>query len=278
MKVQVNLNSRFEFTRGDRVEPLKYCGDVVVAVDPGKTNMAVVIGTTFDTRLCVLQFSAAGSHYDNSEYCMDFKDFISRYLHGCNVKVFGIEQAISKKGMNYHRSSMVLTQIRANLINLAYELTDGKAIEINNWTWKHSILPDGMRSQSEKGSARFLPNIYDSYGNADVTDAICMYMYLMKTYKDTTLMFPNKIEEPLSKQRIFLVPTGSSITKDARRFRYNNALKLEQNCIYFTNRTWEKGVATVEASALSLEDIYKYASRFPVRNNNTGVEVVVLRL
>lgn len=275
MRVQINLDSPFTFKRGGLLTPMNFCGDLIIAVDPGKTNMAMVIGTTYGVKLCVLQFGAAGSGYDNSDYCMDFKDFIHRYLSGCDIKVFGIEQAISKRGMNYHHSSMVLTEIRANLIDLAYDLTGRKAEEINNWAWKSKILPDGMRSQSEKGSTRFLSEIYSAYGNSDVTDAVCMYKYLLYKHGDNTPMFPDKVEESLAKHQIFILPAGNSASKGARVFRYNDALTLEQNCIYFSNRTWEKGVSTVKAELLTLDEIYQYASRFHAMNRDA--EVVVVR-
>lgn len=275
MRVQINLDSPFTFKRGRQVTPMNFCGDLILAVDPGKTNMAMVVGNTYGTKLCVLQFSAAGYANDNSEYCMDFKDFIQRFLSNCNIRIFGIEQAISKKGMNFHYTSMVLTEIRANLIDLAYDLTDRKAEEINNWSWKHSILPEGMRSQTEKGSTRFLSDVYAAYGNSDVTDAICMYKYLVHEQGDKTPMFPDKAEESLANHQIFILPAGNSASKGARVFKYNEALTLEQNCTYFSNRTWEKGVSIVKADLLTLEEIYKHASRFHAINRDA--EVVVVR-
>ena len=277
MQVQINLNQPFEFRAGQKLKPFNFCGDIVVAVDPGKTNMAMTVGTPFGTQLCILQFRAPGHAYDTSDYCHDFKDFLTRYFAGCNFAHFGIEQAISKKGMNHHHSSMVLTEIRANLIDLAFTLTGAKPIEINNWAWKYAILPDGMRSQSEKGSARFLPDVYRRYGNADVTDAICMYRYIVEKHCGPYVIFPNRSEQPLSSYKVFIVPMGSKVASTARRFQYEKALSLEENCVFFANRTWEKGVTVVDVDSLSLDEMYKYATGFVPANSGKAVEVVVVR-
>lgn len=179
--------------------------------------------------------------------------------------------------MNHHHSSMVLTEIRANLIDLAYSLTGQKPLEINNWAWKYAILPDGMRSQSEKGSTRFLPEIYKRYGNADVTDAICMYRYIIEKQCGPYVIFPNRAEKALAPYKAFLVPSGSKMASTARRFQYEKSLSLEENCTFFANRTWERGVASVDVSSLSLEDIYGRAIGFVPSNSRETVEVVVVR-
>lgn len=277
MQVQINLNPPFEYRAGQKLKPFNFCGDIVLATDPGKTNMAMTVGTPFGTQLCILQFRAPGSTYDTSDYCHDFKDFLSRYFEGCRFAHFGIEQAISKKGMNHHHSSMVLTEIRANLIDLAFDLTGEKPLEINNWSWKYAILPDGMRSQSEKGSSRFLSDVYAKYGNADVTDAICMYRYIIEKKCGPYVIIPNHSEAPLSTYKAFLVPPGSKVAAKARRFQYEKGLSLEENCAFFINRTWERGVATLDVDALSLEDIYAHATGFVPGNSGKAVEVVVVR-
>lgn len=277
MQVQINLDQPFEFRAGQKIKPFNFCGDIILATDPGKTNMAMTVGTPFGTQLCILQFRAPGYAYDTSDYCHDFKDFLTRFFAGCNFHCFGIEQAISKKGMNHHHSSMVLTEIRANLIDLAFSMTGSKPLEINNWAWKFAILPDGMRSQTEKGSTRFLPEVYRKYGNADVTDSICMYRYIIEKHCGPYVIFPNRAEKALAPYRAFILPTGSKLAASARRFQYEKGLTLEENCAFFTNRTWEKGVADVDVNSLSLEEIYNHAAGFIPSNSRDQVEVVVVR-
>ena len=64
MQVQINLNAPFEYKAGQKIKPFDFCGDIVLATDPGKTNMAMAVGTPFGTQLCILQFRAPGSAYD----------------------------------------------------------------------------------------------------------------------------------------------------------------------------------------------------------------------
>ena len=47
MQVQINLNAPFEYKAGQKIKPFDFCGDIVLATDPGKTNMAMAVGTPF---------------------------------------------------------------------------------------------------------------------------------------------------------------------------------------------------------------------------------------
>lgn len=63
----------------------------------------------------------------------------------------------------------------------------------------------------------------------------------------------------------------------AHASQYEKSLSLAENCTFFANRTWEKGVATVDVDALSLDDIYSHAIGFVPGNSGKAVEVVVVR-
>lgn len=275
MQVQINLSLPFEYHVGMPVPLFPFHGDVVLATDPSKTNMAITIGTPSGVRLEILQFRAPGSAYDNSEYCVDFVHFLREHLKTCTIVTFGIEAAISKNGMNHHRSSMVLTEIRANLISLSYDLTGKKPIEVNNWSWKAAILPEGMRGQHEKGSTRFLPEVYQTYGNDDVTDSICIYMWLIRKFYPyaSELLSPDKSEKPLAPYQVTITPYAPNGVVAV----YNPALSFDDNCAFCINRTWKVCVFDVSLDNIPLEEIYKHAQAFSiVYTQNTG-KVVVLR-
>ena len=279
MQVLVNTTLSFEYHAGDNVPQCPFRGDVIIATDPGKSNMAMTIGTPTGEVLAILQFRAPGYSNNNSTYCHDFKEFLTAYLKDCRVTVFAIEAAISKEGMNFHRSSMVLTEIRANLIDLSYRLTGSQAKEVNNWAWKHAILPDGYRSQSEKGSARFLKDLFVKYGNADVTDSVCIYKYAVSKWGNPYYaIIPDAVEEPLRKFKPRIAPVDSIVTTGAVRFSYNPELSLMDNLTYAMNRTTGRVAARVSTDILTLEDIYKYARLFKGNEQTTQVEVVGLRL
>lgn len=278
MQVLVNTSSIFDWRAGQPVPEFPFRGDVIVATDPGKTNMAMTIGTPDGTILTILQFRAPGYAHDNSDYCHDFKSFLTAYLANCNVTVFAIEAAISKEGMNFHRSSMVLTEIRANLIDLSYSMTGRKAFEVNNWSWKYAILPDGMRGQHEKGSATFLPEVYHAYGNADVTDSICIYRYAVsKVGNPSYTIRPDRVEETSHEYLIKLIPRDCILTRTSRKFVYNPDLSIEANLNYAVNRTTQRVYADIPIELLSIEDIYKYAMLFKSYEEHPQVEVIALR-
>lgn len=278
MTVVIDDRETIQYHAGGRVPEFKYRGDLIIATDPGKTNMALTIGTVDGTILGILQFRAPGYANENSEYCHDFKVFISEYLKHCHVDTMAIEAAISKQGMNWHRSSFVLTEIRANLIDLAYQLTGKKAYEVNNWSWKFAILPDGMRGQHEKGSARFLPEVYARFGNADVTDSICIYKYaIQKVGNPYYLISPDIVEEPMHSYRYLLVPAGRSLTKGAQKFLYNPQLSLKENLDFAVNRTRKNVYAQVDISALALEEIYGGSALVKSLVDAQTMEVVALR-
>ncbi len=278
MTVVINDQQTITYHAGGHMPKFKFRGDVVIATDPGKTNMAMTIGTLTGTILGILQFRAPGFENDNSEYCHDFKVFISEYLKDCRVDTVAIEAAISKQGMNFHRSSFVLTEIRANLIDLAYKLTGKKAFEVNNWAWKYAILPDGMRGQHEKGSTRYLPDVFNRFGNADVTDSICIYQYaIQKIGNPFYVISPTAVEEPMHKYRTLIIPVGRSLTKGAEKFLYNPKLTLQENLDFATNRTTKPVYAQVTPDMLTLEEIYGSSALFKSMMDSQTMEVVALR-
>ena len=277
MQVQINTGPRVLYNPLMEVTKLPVRGDIAIAIDPGKTNMAAVIGNPNGEIYAVLQFSGAGRATDTSDYCQDFKRYLKAFLANTNVYLAGIEAAISKKGMEYHYSSFTLTEIRGQLIDLFYSLTGHKPQELNNWAWKHYVLPEGYRSQSEKGSARFLKDWYEKYGNADVTDAVCMFMYLTRESRQSYVISCEEREEPIAPYQIAIYPPSFLNVPQFRRFVYNPAFSLQDNAIYYANRSFGVGIAEVSVDELSMEDIYKHAVGFTSLENITKVGVVVVR-
>ena len=56
MQVQINLNAPFEYKAGQKIKPFDFCGDIVLATDPGKTKMAMyaaVYPTVQGPRVCL---------------------------------------------------------------------------------------------------------------------------------------------------------------------------------------------------------------------------------
>lgn len=257
MRYRIKSGPWIEFSTGDNVKPLDYGGEVIVAIDPGKTNMAMAVGDPWGVVLSYVEISGKGC--DTTEYCTDFMDFIVKYLSLTHPITFGEEQAVSYKGMQYHVSQMVLTEIRANLLQMIKTRFCLQPIEINNWTWKHAILPEGYRSTSEKGSLRYLETCGFTGVTHDVTDVICMYLYLQRQTPKRAEPFCNKKESCNLKYKIYLYASDAIDKPDGFwTFKYNPQFSLEDNVNYYVNRSRGNGMLIVPASALTLEDIYAH--------------------
>lgn len=275
MRYRIKSGPWIEFSTGDNVTPLDYGGEVIVAIDPGKTNMAMAVGDPWGVVLSYVEISGKGC--DTTQYCTDFMDFISKFLSLTHPICMGEEQAVSYKGMQYHVSQMVLTEIRANLLQLIKTKFSLQPIEINNWAWKHAILPEGYRSTSEKGSLRYLEKCGLTGVTHDVTDVICMYLYLQKQMPAKAKPFCDRSESCSIKHSIFIYSSDAINLPDGFwTFKFNSEFSLEDNVNYYVNRSRGNGYLIVPASALTLEDIYTHCCY--AKSPTEEVKVVISRM
>lgn len=289
MLVFINNEPQPWFKKGDPITPLSIAGDVIVCIDPSKTNMATLIGSPFGEVYTILEFSGnnrrSGPAMDTTVYCQEVRDYLKRYLRNVRVIDAGVEKAITKKGMEHHTSTMVLTEIRGSILSLfldEYGVGDKEA-EINNWTWKSGVLPDGYRSQSEKGSKRYIQDRFPNspfcyYYEADATDVLCMYWYKLKKYVNNYKLVCNKEESSLNTFKVGIYPNFMDKAQGMKRFIYNNRFTVEQNAIYYSNRSSTAGIASLKLDDLTIEEIYKHACAFSsLEENYDDVRVVVTR-
>lgn len=286
--VEQNTTQIF-WSRGDAVHPLEYAGDVVIVIDPSKTNLALIVGTPQKQILNVLEFSGnnrgRGPVMDTTIYCEELRSFLREYLSKCNLYTVGIEEAIlpkDKKHAHYH-SVMVLTEIRGALLNFFLEEFNVKVNEINNWAWKAAILPDGYRSKSEKGSKRFFEEHmadtpYAYYFEADVTDCICIYWYLCDKFCNRYSLYCNRIEKSLSGFSFSFVPLNSGATENLQEVIFNPRFTLEENLAYYANRILNTFCLEMDVVDVPIDAIYGHSLLFTRDNiNDKKVKVVAVR-
>lgn len=246
------------YTLGSPLFPLKSDIPVLIAIDPGKTNMALGI---MNIRKDILQkIEISGSGMDTSLFCQEVVSFLKIYLCDVEIARFGIEQAILKKGMEYYSSQMVLTQIRATLIDAAIYLTKSPPKEINNFSWKAGVLPKGYRGHNEKGSHRYLveQGVVSPGESHDITDVICMLLYMYDEYQRTATIRCLSSEEPIAGYTCLIIPRAFIPKKDITYFTYNKSFSVKDNATYFVNRCKTLGVSLIDIQDLSLEDIYTF--------------------
>lgn len=289
MLVQINNGPITYFSKGDYVQPLDVMGDVVLCIDPSKTNMACLIGSPFGEVYSIVEFSGnnrrKGPVMDTTDYCVDFVDFLRQYLKNVHVYDAGVEKAITKKGMEHHHSNMVLTEIRGKVLGFFAEEYGirNKDVEVNNYSWKSAILPQGYRGHGEKGSKRYICDMFPGnpfcyYFEADATDVLCIYWYKIKKYEHTYQIVCNRAEKSLNNHSVGIYPAYMDNAKGLRKFQYNHHFSLEENAIFYSNRSAVTGIAEVPIESLSLDDIYKYSTGYSsIDLGLTDVRVVVAR-
>ena len=272
---------------GDIVRPMEYSGDVVVVFDPSKTNMAMLVGTPDGDILNAIEFSGnnrgRGPVMDTTKYCEEVRNFLSIYLSKVKLYLVAVEQAITKKGVTYHHSSMVLNEIRGILLNFFPEKFNIRVIEVNNWSWKFGVLPDGYRSQSEKGSKRWFlecmpESPYAGYFAADMTDCVCIYWYVVKNKCTNYSCYCNQYEECTSEYMNYYVPLESTTTDDMREVSYNPRFTVEENLAFYVNRLLGFFYMVIDVDKLNVQDIYGKAVGFQESDINClKVKVVAKR-
>lgn len=259
------------FQHGDQVPDLRYYGQVVLCIDPSKTNCAMVIGDPGGEVISIVECSGnnwgTGKPQDTTVFCSELKEFISSYLSNVEMVAIGLEKAITKKGMEHHHSNMVLTEIRGALLNLFLEKWGFRTqdVEVNNWSWKRYVLPEGYRSQSEKGSIRYFSEYlgdksYIYYHEADVTDCLCIYQYVIRDMRNTYRIACTRAEKSSKKYMIGIMPADANVK--FREFDFNPSFSVEENVAFFANRSLKHGQALVDIGRLTLDDIYKHALGF----------------
>lgn len=267
---------------GFPVNPLQYFGEVVIVFDPSKTNMACVVSTPSGEILACLEFSGnnrrKGPVDDTTVYCLEVQHFLKQYLVNCKVYLAALEQAITVKTKNNHHTNMVLTEIRANLLGFFLAEYSIKPLEINNWSWKAAVLPEGYRSQSEKGSKRYLQNTpFGEYFEADITDCVCILQYVIGKFCQGYSMYCLHPEECRVKYDIAYareqLPTPKLVS-----VIYNPNFTVKENLDYYANRILGAFTMIVDVNDLDMGSIYQHSMSFLLEDIDTEkVKVVASR-
>ena len=286
MLVVTNVFTSEMWSKGQYVKPIDYHDDVVVVIDPSKTNMACWIFTYYGEPVQLVEFSGnnrtAGPVMDTTEYLADVRSYLTQLLSNCNVAYAAIEAAITKKGMEHHHSSMVLNEIRGALLNFFLETYNIRADEINNWSWKAGVLPDGYRSRKEKGSKRWIcdtaPNsmLAQCYA-ADATDAYCIGLYVLSRLPKKPIKCTHTVEDEVSYTYSFY-PKGTVATvkeRDVLEFIYNPNFSFEDNMKFFVSTYRGLGYALVPLAAISIKHVVGHSHNFTAVPHCNEVEVCV---
>lgn len=261
--------------QGDYVTPLETEGEIVVVVDPSKSNTAVLVGSVYGDVYDIIEMSGNDKQFykttgDTTVFCLEMYEYLKARLRGSRVISMHAEEALTKKGkkgekfkIENHITNKVLTEVRASFTRLALVLTKVKLDEINNWSWKKAVLPEGYRGQHEKGSVRYWPQVDPFwYGYSDdVTDVYSIYQYLVRGKFKTMKLECNKAEPEKIKYSMAIVDKTSVNPERFNEFKFNPKFTLIQNAIYYANRKNKAGYAVLTKDSISIENIYQYGVR-----------------
>ena len=190
MLVVRNNKSFTNFHDTSLVEPLETTDSLVLAMDPSKTNFAMIVGTPDGRILEILEFSGnnrvKGPTMDTTIYCHELRTFFTQYFKHSNFYLVATEAALTQKGEKVnHITNMALTEIRATILGFFFDKFGIKVTQVNNWSWKHDQLPEGYRSPFQKMSKTYIRSIDPTnplldFFKEDVCDAYFIFQYVIK--------------------------------------------------------------------------------------------------
>ena len=273
MKIWLGGTHDLEYTyhKDMSLPPIRHDKPVIVVVDPGKTNMAMLVGDLYGKYVEIIELSGTGCSTD--EYCRDFTEFVTDMLREVDIiRCFQEETVLPKKRdkehggylpQNYY-SADTLSEIKGSLRQLSFSLTGEKAYMINNKTWKHDILPKEYRGNNVgKGSYLWLSSINPAFKRFkhDVTDVFCMYLHALKVY-DTTVTIKCDCDYDNIKGEVldyeFIDSDFIDWDDKCKEFEYNQECSLYSNIKFFKDRSPKVGYAPVDINWFSNKELFKH--------------------
>lgn len=250
---------------------------VIVAIDPSKSNTAMVIGDLAGTVFYIYEISGAGKHRSNEDFCFLLCELLGKLLRGLNIAFFAQEKVILPK--NSYRSMVYLNEIRTNLNNFARATLGLNPLEINNSAWKSAILPDGYRGKGEKGSHRWLRERYPAFFDVsdDVTDAICIYLYVKYAYGNKVPVHCNCIESTDLPFSTALVEEDCVDRARMEEFKFNPAFSLKENAKFFVNRRATTGFSLVPSGKINAVELYQHQCALRYQTDVDRIYLLVRR-
>lgn len=176
---------------------------IVIGIDSSKSNTGIVIGDACGNVYHDYEIDGSGSENEVFNVSYETRKMLRCLLKDCEILKIGIEDIITKKyyddfadgrkvkyneGLTIHKSRAVITHIYDSFIIFFMDEFGITPTLVNNQAWKTAILPEEFRKRHHKKGAK---DYYDMYYPAsrwanrkdDVTDAYCIYQYLLKYNK-----------------------------------------------------------------------------------------------
>lgn len=272
-------------------EPLYSNKKIIIAIDSSKSNSAIVVGDTVGHVLDDFEISGSGAGTDVYDLCRETRTQLKNLFQGSDILLVGIEDIITKKekgykGMEIHQSRAKITTVWNNFIFFFDEFFGIMPILVNNWSWKSGILPERYRTKEhDKGSKDWFMSLGNQWADRkdDVTDAVCIYMYLLKTMNIKPTYEVKEIQPPMYSYEYSIYPTSMDMPKSVKTFIIANNASLEHNIGTISNSLENKqlGYVKVPIEYVPIDWLYsralKYSAKYTYERNTEHVYIVVGR-
>lgn len=244
----------------------EYIGQsIVIGIDSSKSNTAICVGDIKGNILDDYEIVGGGNDIDVYDLCKETRKQLRELFKDSRIHLVGIEDIITKKekgynGVNIHQSRYKITAVYDSLIFMFDDDFDRRPVRVSNWSWKSTILPATYRTKEhKKGSKDWFQAMSSPYGERkdDVTDAICIYMYLIKTndFKDITRI--GKVY-PVTVDYSYLILPENSMFPNIREFEIVNDDTVDKNMAVIASMLEPNdcAIARVPIEKIPIEDLY----------------------
>lgn len=264
---------------------------IVISIDSSKSNSAIAVADEFGNILDDYEISGAGSNVDVYDLCAFTRSQLKTLFRGADILLVGIEDIITKNykgkdskekgkdfktrgihvtGLDVHQSRHKITAVFDNFMFIFEEFFGIRPIRINNWDWKVGVLPEQYRTREHsKGSLDWFNDLGNRWAGRkdDVTDVVCICMYLFKI-KKIKAVYEVKETAPVKSEYDFaIVPISFPMPDDSKEFVISNQDTLEHNLSTISSRLEFGKTGYVKVPISSIPMGWIYSSR--LRSTNT---------
>ena len=272
-------------------EPLYSNKKIIVAIDSSKSNSAIVVGDTVGHVLDDFEINGSGAGVDVYDLCRETRAQLKNLFRGSDILLVGIEDIITKnekgyKGIEIHQSRAKITTVWNNFIFFFDEFFDIMPVLVNNWAWKAGVLPEKYRTKNhDKGSKDWFMSLGNQWADRkdDVTDAVCIYLYLRKVTNIKPVYEIKEIQIPTHEYEFSIYPKSMTLPESVKAFIIANNGLLEHNMATVANslEIGQLGYIEVPIEAVPIEWLYssalKYSSKYSYDRNTEHVYIVIGR-
>lgn len=276
--IATDSRNSYDYSTNSTIVPLKSELPVIVAIDPSKSNLGLVVGDISGHFLGLYEVSGSGK--DTTKFCLLLMKFLALKLSELDIALFGQEKVILGDA---YQSMVILNEIRSYVKMTADQylrIAPSKIIEVNNFAWKSAMLPAEYRKKKyKKGSLAYIKAAFPYLQSIsdDLTDAMCIYQYLKEEYERKNPIYCVRSETCNEKLNVFIVPKASIQEDKVYWFQFNKSFSLQDNIAFYGNRSTRIGCCQIPIKCLEIDDLYRYTCMVDHNTDESDIYLLIRR-